>query len=277
MNGQVTGNYENFQLNVISALSITSPISADELIKGNANALVNKLYNQAVEQYNKKNKMLFDKTAPVFKDLNLQKGDVIENVMIPFTDGNKKLTISANLKKLIEPGTRELVTQLEKLATLAIIDQAWKEHLREMDDLKQSVQNAVYEQKDPLLVYKFEAFNLFKGFISKINEEIVSFLLRADIPVQNTDDVQEARQTRPVKQVYKENKAEATSALTGRPVAADTKEAEEERPKPIIASKVAGRNDRVSVQYPDGSIKRDVKYKTVEEDVMGNRCFIIED
>jgi len=277
VNGQATGNYENFQLNVIGALSISSPITADELIKGNTNALVNKLYNQAVEQYNKKNKMLFDKTSPVFKDLHLQKGDVIENVMIPFTDGNKKLTISGNLKKLIDPSSRELVTQLEKLATLAIIDQAWKEHLREMDDLKQSVQNAVYEQKDPLLVYKFEAFNLFKGFLSKINEEIVSFLLRADIPVQNSDDVQEARQLRPVKQVYKENKAEATSALTGRPVSTATREAEEVKPKPIIATKVAGRNDRVSVQYPDGSIKRDVKYKTVEEDILGNRCFIIED
>jgi preprotein translocase subunit SecA len=276
-NGQASGNYENFQLNVISSLSINPPVSADELIKGNTNALVNKLYNQAVEQYNKKNKVLFEKTSPVFTDLNLKKGDVIENVMIPFTDGSIKLTISANLKELIKPGSRELVTQLEKMATLGIIDQAWKEHLREMDDLKQSVQNAVYEQKDPLLVYKFEAFNLFKRFLSKINEEIISFLLRADIPIQSTDEVQEARQTRPVRQVYKENKAEVSSALAGRPVATATREAEVERPKPIIAAKVAGRNDRVSVQYPDGSIKRDVKYKTVEEDVLSNRCFIIED
>src|SRR5690606_3895424 len=156
---------------------------ADELIKSNPNELVNKLYSQAIEQYNLKNKVLREKTRPVFQDLYAQKGSVVENVMIPFTDGSKRLTISAELKKLIQPESRELVTQLEKFATLGIIDHAWKEHLRDMDDLKQSVQNAVYEQKDPLLVYKFEAFNLFKKFIGKNNEEIVSFLLRADIPV----------------------------------------------------------------------------------------------
>lgn len=279
MNGQASGNFENFQLNVLSSLSINTTISPDELIKANANDLVNSLYNQAVEQYNKKNKLLKDKTSPVFADLFEKKGDVVENVMIPFTDGTKKLTISAELNNLVQPESRELVTQLEKFATLSIIDQAWKEHLREMDDLKQSVQNAVYEQKDPLLVYKFEAFNLFKGFLSKINEEIISFLLRADIPVQSSDEVQEARQMRRPVQEYKENKEEAQSALAGRPAQpqGQRQPVQEQKVMPVKSKKVAGRNDRVSVQYSDGSVKKDVKYKTVEEDVLNNRCVIIED
>lgn len=278
MNGQASGNYENFQLNVLSALGINTSISADELTKNNPNELVNRLYSQAVEQYNLKNKVLREKTHPFFADLYAQKGSVIENVMIPFTDGNKRLTISATLKKLIQPESRELITQLEKFATLAIIDQAWKEHLRDMDDLKQSVQNAVYEQKDPLLVYKFEAFNLFKKFIAKNNEEIISFLLRADIPVQAPEEVKEARPVKQVRQEYKEKKEEVQSALSSsRPPIPNVPQANEEKAEPIKSRKIAGRNDRVSVQYSDGSIKKDVKYKTVEEDVLNNRCVIIED
>ncbi len=278
MNGQASGNYENFQLNVLSALGVKTNISADELIKNNPNELVNRLYAQTVEQYNLKNKVLREKTQPVFIDLYAQKGSVVENVMIPFTDGNKRLTISATLKKLIQPESRELVTQLEKFATLAIIDQAWKEHLRDMDDLKQSVQNAVYEQKDPLLVYKFEAFNLFKKFIAKNNEEIISFLLRADIPVQAPEEVREARPVKQIRQEYKENKEEVQSALSSsRPPIPNVPQQTEEKAEPIKSRKIAGRNDRVSVQYSDGSVKKDVKYKTVEEDVLNNRCVIIED
>ncbi len=278
MNGQASGNYENFQLNVLSALGVKTNISADELIKNNPNELVNRLYAQTVEQYNLKNKVLREKTQPVFIDLYAQKGSVVENVMIPFTDGNKRLTISATLKKLIQPESRELVTQLEKFATLAIIDQAWKEHLRDMDDLKQSVQNAVYEQKDPLLVYKFEAFNLFKKFIAKNNEEIISFLLRADIPVQAPEEVREARPVKQIRQEYKENKEEVQSALSSsRPPIPNVPQQNEEKAEPIKSRKIAGRNDRVSVQYSDGSVKKDVKYKTVEEDVLNNRCVIIED
>ncbi len=278
MNGQASGNYENFQLNVLGALGVQTTISADELIKSNPNELVNKLYSQAIEQYNLKNKVLREKTRPVFQDLYAQKGSVVENVMIPFTDGSKRLTISAELKKLIQPESRELVTQLEKFATLAIIDQAWKEHLRDMDDLKQSVQNAVYEQKDPLLVYKFEAFNLFKKFIGKNNEEIVSFLLRADIPVQAPEEVREARPVKQVRQEYKENKEEIQSALSSsKPAIPNPSRQAEEKAEPIKSRKIAGRNDRVSVQYSDGSVKKDVKFKTVEEDVLNNRCVIIED
>jgi preprotein translocase subunit SecA len=276
MNGQSSGNYENFKLNCLSSLSVNTDISETQLLKDNPTELVKRLYNEANDQYQKKNLMLKHKTDPVFSDLFEKKGGVVESVMVPFTDGTKQLNISTNLKKLIEPDSRELVNQLEKSATLSIIDQAWKEHLRDMDDLKQSVQNAVYEQKDPLLVYKFEAFNLFKAFISKINEEIISFLLRADIPVQSAEEVQEARQARLPKQKYVENKEEAGSSLGSRPSTPSQVE-QEERIVPVKSKKIANRNDRVSVQYMDGSVKKDVKYKTVEEDVLQNRCVIIDE
>ena len=166
---------------------------------------------------------------------------------------------------------------MEKMIALAIIDQLWKEHLREMDDLKQSVQNAVYEQKDPLLIYKFEGFELFKRFIAKVNEDTISFLLKADIPVQQPDQVQEARASRSRVRLN-EQKEESRSLLSGggeRSAPAQTSRPPQEKIMPAKSEKVAGRNDRVSVQYPDGKVLRDVKYKKVEEDILNNRCIII--
>jgi preprotein translocase subunit SecA len=277
LNGHSSGNYENFKLNVLSTLSVNTDITEDQLVKSNSSELVRRLYKQALEHYNKKNQHLVEKTQPVFQDLFAQRGDHISTVMVPFTDGTRQLSISASLKKLVEPGTREIVTQLEKFATLALIDQAWKEHLRDMDDLKQSVQNAVYEQKDPLLIYKFEGFNMFKRFIAKINEENISFLLRADIPVQSAEEVREVRQVRVPKPQLKEKKEEAPSALAPQHEEAPVAEQAPEKLQPREVHKTAGRNDRVSVQYADGSIKKDVKYKTVEEDVLNNRCFILDE
>ena len=163
---------------------------------------------------------------------------------------------------------------MEKMITLALIDQTWKEHLREMDDLKQSVQNAVYEQKDPLLIYKFEAFELFKVFLAKVNEETMSFLIKADIPSQDPSQVREARQTR-TKSDYKESKEESRSLLEGKEGQPVGSRPAVTRPEPMKSQKVAGRNDRVTVQYTDGTLKEGVKYKTVEQDVNNNKCVVI--
>jgi preprotein translocase subunit SecA len=167
---------------------------------------------------------------------------------------------------------------MEKMITLAIIDQQWKEHLREMDDLKQSVQNAVYEQKDPLLIYKFEGFELFKRFIAKVNEDTISFLMKADIPVQEPEQVQEARTQRRTR--LSEQKEESRSLLSGgggpNQGQAQANRPPQEKVMPVKSEKVAGRNDKVSVQYPDGRVLRDVKYKKVEDDIRNNRCIIIE-
>jgi len=226
--------------------------------------------------YADKAQNLVGKTLPIFKEIEATKGREVTSVGIPFTDGRRSINVSGDLKKLVAPNSRELVTSVEKYASLAFIDMAWKEHLRDMDDLKQSVQNAVFEQKDPLLVYKFEAFQMFKAFLGKVNEDTVSFLYRADLPVREAEEVQEARQPRPV-QHLKENKDEARSVLSGNGQPTALSEPEQPKVQPVKSEKIAGRNDRVSVQYNDGSIKKDVKFKTVEDDINNNKCVIIDE
>lgn len=234
------------------------------------------MYKEALKFYNDKAHNLVGKTLPIFKEIEATKGREVTSVGIPFTDGRRSINVSGDLKKLVAPNSRELVTSVEKYASLAFIDMAWKEHLRDMDDLKQSVQNAVFEQKDPLLVYKFEAFQMFKAFLGKVNGDTVSFLYRADLPVREAEEVQEARHPRPV-QNLKENKDEARSVLSGNGQPAAVSEPAQPKVLPVKSEKVAGRNDRVSVQYNDGSIKKDVKFKTVEDDINNNKCVIIDE
>src|SRR5690606_19463708 len=152
-----------------------------------ADELTNDLYQHSLDHYHKKNQMVAQKALPVVREIHKTRGATIENILVPFSDGTKQIGVAASLEKCLETENAELVKAMEKRITLAIIDQQWKEHLREMDDLKQSVQNAVYEQKDPLLIYKFEGFELFKRFIAKVNEDTISFLMKADIPVQQPE------------------------------------------------------------------------------------------
>ena len=275
LNSKNVQDYDGFKLTTLGVLGIDVPISSEEFMTSSPEILSEKLYTQSYQHYVGKNKSIAQKAMPIFSDLFTTRGATIEDVLVPFTDGKKQIGVTSNLKKNVETNCSELVKSMEKVSTLAFIDQAWKEHLREMDDLKQSVQNAVYEQKDPLLIYKFEAFELFKRFIAKVNEENISFLLKADLPVQKPDQVQEARNTRS-RQKLSESKEESKSLLSGKDRAAVSRPPVE-KVAPIKSEKVAGRNDRVNVQYIDGSVKKDVKYKTVEEDLKNNRCVLIED
>ena len=175
---------------------------------------------------------------------------------------------------------RELIRAVEKNVSLAIIDQNWKEHLRDMDDLKQSVQNAVYEQKDPLLIYKFEAFEMFKRFIGKLNEDMISFLSRADLPRQDPAQVQQAQTQRAPEPKLQTSKAEAGSTLNpgANRAAAAAASAGRPAPQPVAprkVEKVIGRNDKVTVRYSDGTTKADVKYKSVEQDIADGKCVVI--
>ncbi|UII34492.1 preprotein translocase subunit SecA [Fulvivirga ulvae] len=267
-------NFESFKLTVLGVLGIDFEISKEDFERISAEQLTDKLYHQAYEYYKRKNKGIAEKSLPIIKNIDETRGANIENIMVPFTDGKKQIGVAANLKKCVQTENAELVKAMEKMATLAIIDQLWKDHLREMDDLKQSVQNAVYEQKDPLLIYKFEGFELFKRFIAKVNEETISFLVKADIPIQEPEQVQEARSQR--RQKLQEQKDESRSLLSGggnaqanRPPA--------EKTMPLKSEKIVGRNDKVTVQYMDGRIEKDVKFKKVEEDIRNNKCVLVED
>src|SRR5690606_5255791 len=155
---------------------------------------------------------------------------------------------------------RDLIRAVEKNVTLAIIDQNWKEHLRDMDDLKQSVQNAVYEQKDPLLIYKFEAFEMFKRFIGKLNEDVISFLAKSELPRQDPEQVRAAQTQRPPEPKVQASKEEAGNALGGgnRTAVAPPPRRAPQVVAPRKSDKVYGRNDRVSVRYADGKVLKDV-------------------
>jgi preprotein translocase subunit SecA len=278
LNAKNAEDYESLRLNALSTLGIDYEITKEAFEKTPAERLSDDLYNKALEHYHKKNKLVAEKALPIIRDIHISRGATVHNIQVPFTDGQKQIHVVADLAKAVQTNNAELLKSMEKTITLAIIDQQWKEHLREMDDLKQSVQNAVYEQKDPLLIYKFEGFELFKRFISKVNEETVSFLMKASIPFQ-PDQVQEARTQRRVK--LNEQKDESKSLLSGGGGnGRQEQQAQQNRPpekvQPAKSDKIANRNDKVSVQYPDGRVLRDVKYKKVEDDILNNRCIVID-
>ncbi len=274
LNAKDAEDFDAFKFNSLSVLGIDSKISQEDFNNGKPEELSLQLYNEALDHYDFKNDNIAKKSFPIMKNIKEERGATVKNVLVPFTDGKKQIGVAANLDKCLETENKHLTVAMEKMIALHVIDQLWKEHLREMDDLKQSVQTAVHEQKDPLIIYKMEGFNLFKRFIAKVNEETVSFLTKSDIPVQDPNEVQEARQ-RTRQSNLKEQKDESKSLLSGGGRPAQNRHAEPTAP--IKSQKIVGRNERVSVQYADGSTKKDVKFKVVEEDIRNNKCVLIEE
>ena len=273
-NAKMENNLDSLKLNAISTLGFDFQITAEELEKIDQPVLSDRLYNESLEAYNKKNQRSVEPILPVLKRIQLTRGATVENIGVPFTDGQKQIGASVSLEKALETEGKEVIKEMEKIISLAMIDQTWKEHLRDMDDLRQSVRNAAYEQKDPLLIYKFEGFEMFKSFIGKVNTETMSFLMKAEIPVQEEQDVREAKSQRQARN-YKESKEESRSALSGGgPPSGNRPPAE--KAQPAKSAKIASRNQRVSVQYGDGSVKKDVKYKTIENDLQNNKCVLID-
>ncbi len=185
-------DYEGLQMEVLSSMGIDVPFSEEDFDRLKTKELADKLFDAALEHYKDKARIIGEKTLPVIKNV-YENQTHFENIAIPITDGKRGMNVIVNLKKAVENGAREVNLCIEKSITLGLIDNAWKEHLRELDDLKEAVQNASYEQKDPLVIYKLESFNLFKAMLEKINEDVISFLMRADIPTQDANTVREHR------------------------------------------------------------------------------------
>lgn len=188
---KLTKDFKNFEFELIRYLSITSPVSQADFDKLAEAKITSLVYNAATEYYNNKNTRDANEAFPIIKNVYENPNNQFERIIVPFSDGIKTLNVVTDLKKAYETHGKQLVADFEKNITLAIVDEAWKKHLRKMDELKQSVQLAVHEQKDPLLIYKFESFNLFKNMLDGINKEVISFLFKADLPQQN-DSIQEA-------------------------------------------------------------------------------------
>ena len=243
---QEQNDYEGFKLSAIVNFGIDSAITQQEFEKGHVNDLAEKLYQEAVMRYEQKLSDLQKNAIPVFKNIRQTQGSHIENVVVPFSDGKKGIQVLANLNKTIETDGRELTSALERQITLAIIDETWKEHLRAMDDLKQSVQTAYLEQKDPLVIYKITAFDLFKRMDSEVNREIVSFLCHSAIPVeqQNTSQIREGQEKKTDMSRMRVNKAEIDSR--GDDYAANENDYYDPTPvkqEPVRVGPKVGRND----------------------------------
>jgi preprotein translocase subunit SecA len=191
-------DYEGFKLATIVNFGIDSQISQEEFVKGDVNQLSESLYQEATQSYERKLDELRKQAVPVFTNIRATKGAHVENVVVPFSDGKKRINVHVGLQKTLDSQGRELMNAVERQITLSIIDEAWKEHLRAMDDLKQSVQTAYLEQKDPLVIYKMEAFELFRRMDSEVNKDIVSFLSHSGIhhSSHHQSEIQEGREQR---------------------------------------------------------------------------------
>lgn len=256
---RATQDYSNFSLDAIRILSIELPFDEDSFLKQNVNDLAQQLYDTAQAYYTRKCTYIKDQVLPVIRDI-MSQNPQYENVVIPFSDGFKALQVVAPLRKSVDSGGQELIICFEKNISLAIIDEAWKEHLRQMDELKQSVQNAVYEQKDPLLIYKFEAFELFKKMLGEVNREVISFLFKAGLPQSDTSKVNstatQARTDMSRMQTGRDNTDSITDPTrSGQKQQSNGEGADEQKPlEPVRVGPKIGRND----PCPCGSGK---KYK----------------
>ena len=246
--------FEDFNMELMRLLSLESPVSEEDFKQLKASEISERIYEKMIDGYKRKVETISKQAFPVIKNVYETKKEIYKNIVVPITDGKKVFQIVCNLEKAYENSGKELLKSYQKQIVLNTIDEAWKEQLREMDDLKQSVQNASYEQKDPLLIYKLESFNLFKVRIARVNKDVVSTLMKGQIPIQNPEQVQEARSIKRMDMSrYKTQKSElpgAENAMDG----ANTQTQERSRPQPVTVEKKVGRND----PCPCGSGK---KYK----------------
>ena len=243
---KVADDYENFKLDAILYFSLDTKISAEEFKKKSIPDLTDTLYLEAKAAYKEKNRRVAERTLPIFKQIKENRGETVKNIVVPFTDGKKDVNILTPLEKNIETEGKQLIVEFEKNISLAMIDEIWKHHLRQMDDLKKEVQNASIEQKDPLLVYKLEAFNMFKNLASEINRDVVSFLFKANIKSQNAENVQTNQQA---------EKTNLDKLQTSRNENEDESSVEKRVAEPVRTGPKVGRNE----PCPCGSGK---KYKS---------------
>jgi len=251
-------DFQNFEFELIRFSSMTSPFSEEEFEKLSEKEITDKLYEIITEHYKNKIARNAEIAFPVIKNVFENEGDRYERIVVPFTDGIKTLQVVTNLKEAYESNGKSLINDFEKNITLAIIDENWKDHLRKMDDLKQSVQNASYEQKDPLLIYKFEAFELFKTTVDEINKEVLSFLFKGELPTQDSSQISEARQQKREKlNLRKDDVQNSTEQAIS-----NSRQQQHEPVETIVRERPKiGRNERVTIKNVMSGAEKEVKYK----------------
>jgi len=248
---QEVRDYVGFKLELLRVLTIEVPVSEEEFMKLNENEITDLLYEKSLQGYKVKSLRVMDQSMPVIRGVYENQSATFENIEVPFTDGVKTLLVVTNLEKTFTSNGAELVKSFERNITLAMIDDAWKEHLREMDELRTSVQHATYEQKDPLLIYKLESFKLFTAMMQQFNSDISSFLFKGSLPSSNGSET--------VKEVQGPKRMDYSQVTAGRAdlpevvharhpeqagsEAGEPQRAPQQRVQPVRVDKKVGRNE----------------------------------
>jgi len=266
---KISNDFKNFEFDLIRAFSMSSPITEDEFTKSGEGQITAKIYKAVLDTYTQKNERNATEAFVVIKNVYENNNGQYERIVVPFTDGVKTLNVVTNLDKAYQSEGKTLIDDFEKNITLAIVDEAWKKHLRKMDELKQSVQLAVHEQKDPLLIYKEEAYKLFKRTLNQINRDVISFLFKADLPVQNANNIQEARQEPLQRQEkYTESKDEVLNtdemAAASREVSQQSQQRQPVTETIVRDAPKINRNDNVTIKHVMSGKTETMKFKKAE-------------
>ncbi len=270
------GDVTDFREEILRVLSVDIKISESEFEKISHDKAVNMVYDQVVDNYRRRRNAIIERAFPVIKDVFTNMSLQYQDIEVPITDGRFVYKTIVNLEKAHNTQAREVAIEFEKQLVLGVIDRAWKEHLREMDELKQSVQNAAYEQKDPLLIYKFESYELFRSMLDKNNKAIATTLLKAGIYVQERTEIKQAQIKKMDVNKYKTQKDEyQRGGENPNQQQNNDKQPEQQKIMPIRTEKKIGRNDNVKVRYADGNIV-EAKYKKVENDLESGIAVLIE-
>ena len=271
-------DYKNFEFELIRYFSMSSPITEDEFGSLSEREISLKIYKAAFKHYKEKMDRNADIAFPVIKNVYQTQRDKFKRIVVPFTDGIKSLQVVTDLEKAYETNGKQLVTDFEKNISLAIIDDAWKTHLRKMDELKQSVQLAVHEQKDPLLIYKFESFELFKQMIDQVNKEVISFLFKGEIPQETVDIIQEAKTHRKENLETSKEEIQNMDERSAQSKAAGANTQGQQVVETIVRDRPKiGRNDRVTIKHVMSGENKTLKYKQAEPLIAKGDWVLTED
>ncbi|UOK41132.1 MULTISPECIES: preprotein translocase subunit SecA [Flavobacterium] len=281
-NNKIAKAFKNFEFELIRYFAIESPVSESDFNRLSDMELAGKVYKAALKHYDEKQDRNARDAYAVIKNVYENNNGQFERIVVPFTDGIKTLNVVTDLEKAYISQGKTLLTDFEKNITLAIVDEAWKKHLRKMDELKQSVQLAVHEQKDPLLIYKFEAFNLFKKMLDGINKEVISFLLKGDLPSQNPDNIQEAHEE-PIQEDYTISKEEV---LNTDEIAAKQREAaqmQQQQHHHHVTETIVrdqpkiNRNDNVTIKHVMSGKTETMKFKKAEPMLASGEWIVVSE
>ena len=279
-NNKISNNYKDYEFDIIRYFSLSSQFSQEEFEKIESEEIAYKTYKSAYEHYNSKIKISAEKVFPVIKNVYENPSNNFERIVVPFTDGKKTLNVISDLKLAYESKGATLIKDFEKNISLAIIDESWKNHLRKMDELKQSVQLAVHEQKDPLVIYKFEAFKLFQTTLNEINKDIISFLFKGELPSKDPSEIREDRKERR-KQKFNISKEEVLNsdelASINKRVGQNASSINQQVETIIREVKKIGRNEKVTIKNISNGEQKTMKYKIAENHLKNGGWILVND